>query len=119
MQILSEPNATDIPMMIGYNCSEGIVTLADAVRKLTLYEDDLARMIPRSVNLAPDDPRCVQVADGIRQFYFNGDPVCRANLAEMVKLQTDYHFALGTQLAAELHARHETRCDEQQFAIRK
>lgn len=109
MKIMSEPNATNIPMMIGYNCSEGIITLPDAVRKLPMYEKDLARMIPRSVDLKTDDPRCLQVADDIRQFYFDGSQVVESSLAEMVKLQTDYHFALGAQLAAELHARYEKR----------
>lgn len=109
IEMLSEPNATDIPMMIGYNCSEGIIMLPDVVKKLLLYDRDLARMIPKSLNLAPDDPRCRTVADEMRRFYFNGNQVTKENLTEMVKLQTDYYFSLGSQMSAELHARHEER----------
>lgn len=83
--------------------------LADAYKKLDIYDKDLARMIPKSLNLKTDDPKCLEVANEMRQFYFQGKNVSKDNMSAMAKLQTDYHFALGCHLAAELHARHEEK----------
>lgn len=109
MELLSQPNATTIPMILGYNNGEGLTMLADAYKKLDVYEKDLARMIPKSINLQPDDPKCLEVAEEMRQFYFNGERISTGNLSGMCKLQGDYHFVLGCHLAAELNARYEEK----------
>lgn len=83
--------------------------LSDVVKKVAIYDKDLARMIPRTVDIAPDDPRCQQIADEIRKFYFAGGPVTKTNMADMAKLQTDFYFSMATHLAAELHARYEAK----------
>lgn len=83
--------------------------LSDTYKKLHVIDQDLARMIPRYVNLEPNDPRCLQVADEMRQLYFTDNKISMENLSEMGKLQTDYHFAIGTHMAAELHARNEEK----------
>lgn len=83
--------------------------LSDSYKKLDTFDRDLARMIPRSVNIEPHDPKSLQIADEMRQLYFNGQKISMENLAGMGKLQTDYHFVIGTHLAAELHARNAER----------
>lgn len=97
--------------MMGYNSKEGIVMLIDAVKnkKLNEIEHDLARLIPKSVNLAPDDERCKQLANRIRDFYFKGKTVSLDTVDELVDLNTDYHFAILANLSAELHARYQNR----------
>lgn len=97
--------------MMGYNSKEGIVTIIDAVKnkKLDEIDNDLARLIPKSVNLAPDDERCKQLANRMRDFYFNGKKVSLDTVEELVDLNTDYHFAILACLGAELHARYQNR----------
>lgn len=97
--------------MMGYNSKEGIVMLIDAVKnkKLNEIENDLARLIPKSVNLATDDERCKHLANRIRDFYFKGKTVSLDTVDELVDLNTDYHFAILAHLTAELHARYQNR----------
>lgn len=99
---------------MGYTSKEGIVMLIDAVKnkKLEDIDNDLARLIPRSVNLATDDERCKHLAHRIREFYFKGKKVSRDTMNELVDLNTDYHFAILAYLTAELHARYQNRCVE-------
>lgn len=97
--------------MMGYNSIDGLVILVDAVvgKKLELYDNDLARLIPKSVDLAPDDERCKLLANRLRQFYFNGNRICDDTLNGFADLYTDTYFSLFTYLAAELHARYRNR----------
>lgn len=96
---------------MGYNSMDGLVILVDAVmgKKLELYENDLARLIPKSVDLAPEDERCKSLANRLRQFYFNGNRVCADTLEGFADLYTDTYFSLFTYLSAELHARYQSR----------
>lgn len=100
-----------IPIMMGYTSKEGIVMLIDAVKnkKLEEIDGDLARLIPRSVNLTTNDERCTYLANRMRDFYFNGKKISMDTLDEFVDLNTDYHFAIFAYLAAELHARYQNR----------
>lgn len=96
---------------MGYNSMDGLVILVDAVvgKKLELYDNDLARLIPKSVDLEPDDERCKSLANRLRQFYFDGNRVCADTLEGFADLYTDTYFSLFTYLSAELHARHQHR----------
>lgn len=102
--------------MQGYNSKEGIVMLIDAVKnkKLDDIDNDLARLIPRSVDLAndmqtTDDERCKQLANHMRDFYFKGKRVSNDTLDELVDLNTDYHFTIFAYLSAELHTKYQNR----------
>ena len=101
----------NIPIMMGYNSKEGIVMLIDAVKnkKLNEIDNDLARFIPKSVNLATDDERCKLLANRMRDFYFNGKRISNDTLDELIDLNTDYHFSILAYLSAELHARYQNR----------
>lgn len=98
-------------MMMGYNSMDGLVILVDAVvgKKLELYDNDLERLIPKSVDLAPDDQRCKSLANRLRQFYFNGNRISAETLEGFADLYTDTYFSLFTYLSAELHARYQNR----------
>ncbi|CAD7078429.1 unnamed protein product [Hermetia illucens] len=107
LEAAKEPNAIDIPVMMGYTSEEGITMLVNACRKLDELDQDLARMIPRSVDLDPNDPLCLVVADEMRKFYFNGEKVTMKKVKELCNLMTDYHFGIGIHAAAEIHARYQ------------
>lgn len=98
--------------MVGYNSDEGIITLLEIYRKLDVYDKDLAKMIPRSLN-APNEsasePESKKLAELIRKFYFDGQRVSKKSLSEMSKLETDYHFAIGAHLYAEIHSRRQPK----------
>lgn len=112
MELMNRQNFVDIPVMVGYNSGEGIITLFDIYRKINLYEEDLAKMIPRSLNVpneSSSERESQELAELIRRFYFDGRKVSNELLNEMSKLQTDYHFAVGAQLYAEMHSRRQPK----------
>lgn len=110
LEAMQIKNSHNIPILMGYNDGEGLIMLADVYKKLDIYNKDLARMIPTSINLAnekPGNPQCIQLADEIKKFYFNSENLSAENLTDLAKLQSDYHFILGAQLTAELHAKYQ------------
>lgn len=116
LEMMKSPIDTKIiPIMMGYNSKDGLVMLPDALvgNKFERFDNDLARLIPRSVNLAPEDERCKLLATQMRQLYLNGNRICDDTLDGFVDLFTDYYFSLFTHLAAELFARYQNRCDTQ------
>ncbi|XP_017123520.1 esterase B1 isoform X1 [Drosophila elegans] len=98
-----------MPVMMGYNSAEGLAMVVKAKQKLEAYEDDLARMVPRNLVLDPQSPVAQEAASDIRAFYFNGQPLTRENLDNLVDLFTDYHFSMDLQHAAEIHASCQTQ----------
>lgn len=109
---MNRQNSINIPIMTGYNSAEGIITLLDIYKKLDLYDKDLGRMIPRSLNVpncSPSEVESQKLAELIRKFYFDGQTISDKVLGEMSKLQTDYHFAIGAHLYAEIHSRRQPK----------
>lgn len=107
----SKIDSFNIPIMVGYNSKDGLIMMLDALKskKFDQFESDLARLIPRSVNLEPDDERCKVLANKIRQFYLHGKQLSQETLDEFVDLNTDYHFTIFSYLGAELHAKYQNR----------
>lgn len=97
--------------MLGYNSHEGIVMIPDVIRnnKYELYDKDLIRFIPKSIDLDVKDPRCQHVGNAIRDLYFNGQNLTNRNIGQLVHLMSDYHFVLSMHLTAELYALHQHR----------
>lgn len=94
--------------MMGYNNEEGIIILIDLFKKFDMYDKDIAKMIPRSLNIpneSPSEPESLKLGESIRKFYFDGQKLTAKVLKEMSKLQTDYHFAIGSHIYAEMHSR--------------
>lgn len=112
MELMNQQNRINIPVMLGYNSDEGIVTLLDVYKKFDLYDKDLAKMIPRSLNVpneSSSDPEAIKIGELIRDFYFDGQKLSKTVLNKMSKLETDYHFAIGAHLTAEVHATRQPR----------
>ncbi|XP_035784382.1 esterase B1-like isoform X1 [Anopheles albimanus] len=99
----------EIPIMMGNNNGEGIIMMLDASKKLDLYDNDMARMVPRSVNVAPESAACEQLGNEIKQFYFGTDGVNKTTVNQLADLMTDYHFGILANTCAELHARFQHR----------
>lgn len=100
-------NKLDIPLMMGYNSNEGMIPLANAIKKLDEYDNDLAKLIPRAVNIEIDGDEGKAICQQIREFYFKGGKVNKKSLQGLSDALSDYHFAIGAQAAAEIHARNQ------------
>lgn len=90
---------------MGYNTLEALPVLAsiDRNNKLKLFDEDFTRLIPKQIDLEPNDARCAEIANEMREFYFNGKSLRPDVYAEFLDLLSDYHFTISEHLTAELH----------------
>lgn len=104
-------NSSNIPIMMGYNSKDGLVMFTDLykTKKVEQVENDLARLIPKSLNLAVDDQRIKVVEQKMRDFYLNGRKIDQETYDEVTDLLTDYHFSIFFALGTELHAKYQRR----------
>lgn len=102
-------NATNIPIIMGYNSKEGLLMLTDKFRrnKIDQVENDLNSLIPKSLGLDFHDLRCKQIEQKIRNFYFSGRKICEETSDEFTDLLTDYHFGICAMLGVEFHAKYQ------------
>ncbi|XP_053689265.1 acetylcholinesterase-like isoform X2 [Sabethes cyaneus] len=108
IDVMKTPNSlSNIPLMLGVNNREGTIMLLDAVKKLDVYDKDLARLIPRTVNVTPYTVASKELGEEIKKFYFGGKSVCKETLPQLADLMSDYHFAILANACAELHARYQ------------
>lgn len=106
--IVNQPHSIDnIPMIVGFNSVEGLVGSIDCHKnkKYQIFDEDLVRFFPKTIDLALDDPKCAEFADEIRKFYFDGRNVSDQTKVELTKLMGDYHFNMDMQFLAEAYAR--------------
>lgn len=102
---MHKSNTINMPIIMGNNSHEGIIMLLDSYKKLDLYDSDLARMIPTSLNLQSNSPECEKIASEMRDIYFCGQPLNKHLLDNFINLHSDYHFGIGLHMSAELYAR--------------
>lgn len=77
--------------------------------KYSKYDKDLACRIPKSIALDDDDPKTLELADEMRQFYFNGQTITDKMKLQMSNLLGDYEFILELQLLTEIYARRQLK----------
>ncbi|XP_049299506.1 juvenile hormone esterase isoform X1 [Anopheles funestus] len=102
-----QDRASSIPIIFGNNDREGTIMMMDAIKKLDLYDNDMARMIPRTVNVAPGSAACEELAKEVKQFYCGAQGVTKETVNQLADLMTDYHFGILANTCAELHARYQ------------
>ncbi|XP_055921512.1 juvenile hormone esterase isoform X2 [Eupeodes corollae] len=107
LESISEENSIDIPLMMGYNSGEGLLMLSNCVKKLENFERDLSRLIPRNINLQPNDPQNEELAKKMRDFYMDGAKIEEGTLDTFQNLLSDFNFVIDAYVAAEMHSRHQ------------
>ncbi|XP_055610912.1 esterase B1-like isoform X2 [Uranotaenia lowii] len=108
IESLKQPNSLgSMPLMMGNNNREGTIMLLDAKKKLELYDNDMARLIPRTVNVNPGTKTSTELGEEIKKFYFGDKNVSKHTLPQFADLMTDYHFGILANTCAELHSRYQ------------
>lgn len=95
--------------MMGYNCSEGMLALPNAFNKWDTFENDLQRLIPKSLCVEADSVEGLELTKSIRNQYFQNKRVNENTMQEFIKLETDFLFAIHAVITAELYARKQHR----------
>ncbi|XP_053689289.1 juvenile hormone esterase-like isoform X2 [Sabethes cyaneus] len=108
IDVIKTPNSiSNIPLMLGANNREGTIMLLDAIKKLDVYDKDLARLIPRTVNVSSNTLARKELGEEIKRFYFRGKSVCKETVIQLANLMGDYYFVIFNNACAELHARYQ------------
>ncbi|ALC41995.1 clt [Drosophila busckii] len=107
--MLQKDRLKGLPMLMGYNSAEGIGMIMNATKKLELFDEDLARLVPRNLVVNPRAPEAEAAADDIRQFYLNGQSLTPDRLDNLVDILSDFHFNIDLQNAAEIHVHRQTQ----------
>uniref|UniRef100_A0A336L6Y7 CSON005915 protein n=1 Tax=Culicoides sonorensis TaxID=179676 RepID=A0A336L6Y7_CULSO len=108
-QYLTTPNQIDIPIMMGVTEHDGMVMTTPHMKRYHLWNKEPGRFIPRTVNVDGDidEGECKVLGDEIKQFYFGDKPVSQSTFNQFMDFQTDYHFSIALQSAAEFHSRYQ------------
>ncbi|XP_058828225.1 uncharacterized protein LOC131688090 [Topomyia yanbarensis] len=108
VEVMKTPNSlSNIPLMLGVNNREGTIMLLDAIKKLEVYDNDIARLIPRTVNVNSNTVASKELGAEIKKFYFGDKRVSKDTLLQLADLMSDYHFGILANVCAELHAKYQ------------
>lgn len=97
----------DIPLMIGITDKDGMAMVSNARKKLELFDNDMSRMIPMSVNINPAGEKAEKLGEDIKVFYFGDRGVNKETISEFVDLMTDFHFLIPQTITNEITARYQ------------
>ena len=101
-EALKSKNYFDMPLMIGVTSSEGIITSADGMKNVEIYNKDSSLLVPRIFNFSD----MKSAGEEIKKFFFDG-PIIEDKKAKMTDLMSDFHFSLPVQMYAKLHAQYQ------------
>ncbi|XP_067631087.1 carboxylic ester hydrolase isoform X2 [Eurosta solidaginis] len=107
LERMQQKNYLHMPIIMGYNSAEGIAFLFNAVRRLEDIDKDLERFVPRNIPLPVDHVEIKELAQKLREFYFNGHKVTHEQLNALTHVLSDYHFMIDLQLALKLQLQHQ------------
>lgn len=105
VELMNDENSIDVPVMMGYTSAEGIVILPALIGNLEEFDNDLTKLIPKSINLQLKDLNTIDLAKSIRDFYFKGEKVNEKTLNNFNDLLGDFFFNINYYEAAEIHSR--------------
>ncbi|XP_037947250.1 esterase B1-like isoform X1 [Teleopsis dalmanni] len=108
LESLQTINVVKVPTIMGYNSTDGLGMLSNALRKLNAIDNDLERFVPRDIPLPVDSPGVKAIAKEMRNFYFKGGIINEKSLNELANVLSDYHFVVDMQRAAECQARYQS-----------
>ncbi|XP_067007344.2 juvenile hormone esterase [Anabrus simplex] len=98
LEILEDGDFHKVPFLAGANDAEGLLMfniLMAHQRKLKILNDDFERFVPRDLNLPWGSEESLEVAEMMKTFYLDGQPITQDNLNDYKDLSTDRLFLLG------------------------
>ncbi|XP_068084604.1 juvenile hormone esterase isoform X2 [Anabrus simplex] len=105
-QILKDGDYNKVPLLLGINDAEGLLLFNIIMKhqtRLESFNDNMEKMVPRDLELKPGSKDSKEVANMIKDFYFDGK--LTPEKADQYKdLSTDRLFLIGVHQAVQLHA---------------
>lgn len=105
VDILRNPNMTNIPLILGLTSNEAICFIQNL--SVELYANDAKLFVPPQ--LAVPEDRLLQVGEEVKRFYFENRTVSSENLQFLLDFVSDCMFVIPVCVASELHSRYQHR----------
>lgn len=103
VDILRNPNMTNIPLILGLTSNEAICFIQNL--SVELYANDAKLFVPPQ--LAVPEDRLLQVGEEVKRFYFENRTVSSENLQFLLDFVSDCMFVIPVCVASELHSRYQ------------
>lgn len=103
LDILSKPNMSEIPLMLGLTNNEAICFIENL--STDLYAKDAKMFVPPQ--LAVPENLLAQVGEEVKRFYFQDRAVSIENLQLLLDFVSDCMFVIPIYVASELHSRYQ------------
>lgn len=111
-QIKCQEGQIQMPIIFGTTSGDGMTMVSDYRKKLQLFDNDMGRVIPLSVNVNPISADAEKLANQIKEFYFDDKGVTEETVPQFVDLMTDFHFLISQTICNELHAIYQPDCKQ-------
>ncbi|GBP60047.1 Juvenile hormone esterase [Eumeta japonica] len=99
----------NVPTLTGFNAKEGMKMLPAILRNVSLIEElngDFKLCVPSDLEYPSDSEELNNLAQSIKEFYFNGANISKSNIGEFVNMITDTQFYHSTDYWIKLHKAH-------------
>lgn len=103
--IISKPNITNIPLMMGLTSNEAICF--NEYLSIDQFANDAKMFVPPQ--LAVSEDQLSKIGEEVKRFYFEDRTVSAGNLQSLLNFVSDCMFVIPVCLASELHSRYNHR----------
>ncbi|ETN62847.1 alpha-esterase [Anopheles darlingi] len=104
-ELLKQANTITIPLISGVTSAEGLVFYGTMLPKLTELAGNLTKVLP--LDLAIPHDQSTGVAEEVRQFYFQDQPIDETNYPKLLELVGDVAFNFPVYCATVLQSRYQ------------
>lgn len=104
LNLLLENKVANIPMIIGYNTAEGLVSTSFFIKKIDIYNKEMEYKVQREVVQRISKEKLKEFGDRLKQFYFNGKDLTEDMILGMSALESDIHFVYNINRYAHLYS---------------
>ncbi|XP_055837312.1 juvenile hormone esterase-like [Episyrphus balteatus] len=106
LEVMSDPNSgINHPVLMGYTDAEGMARISQCGENLKDFHNDFCQFIPPESNLPLDDPKAIELANSIKEFYFKGNKIDDSMTYPLIDLFSDSLFTSYIRQTAEFHTR--------------
>ncbi|XP_011550237.3 esterase E4 isoform X1 [Plutella xylostella] len=105
LNIVLQNKVANVPMMIGYNTSEGIMFIRLFLKKLDFILKNFQYKVPRELAQKVSESVQKEFGERIREFYF-GDKDISKDTQAIISLESDFHFVYGVHRLAHFVSQH-------------
>lgn len=97
-----ESNGIDVPVIIGYNSHEGIMSFAGKPKNFVEQHNEILETIVQQVLKIEDPEKASELSKKIREFYFGKNNIDSSKLNELVQFYGDLFFVANILNVAEI-----------------